>query len=86
MSPAFRERYRHDRMAQAFSGGYSVGGTGGILAGTARGDIPVERAMAKSATATADAISFVVFLLTVVFAAFYMLEAADVFNLIDGIP
>ena len=56
------------------------------MAGTERRDFAVERAMAKSKTATADAISFVVFLLTVVFVAFYMLEAAEVFNLIDGVP
>ena len=42
--------------------------------------------MAKSATAMADAISFVVFLLTVVVVALYMLEDAGVFNLVDRLP
>ena len=47
---------------------------------------PVGRAMAKSATATADAISFVVFLLTIVSVALYMLKEAGIFKLIDRFP
>ena len=42
--------------------------------------------MAKSATATADAISFVVFLLTIVSVALYMLKEAGIFKLIDRFP
>jgi hypothetical protein len=42
--------------------------------------------MAKTATATADAISFVVFLLTILSVALYLLEEAGIFNLIDRFP
>ena len=39
--------------------------------------------MANSATAMADAISFVVFLLVVVITVLYMLKDAGIFNLLD---
>jgi len=42
--------------------------------------------MAKSATGVADAISFVVFLLTIVIVALYMLEHAGVVNLVRLFP
>jgi hypothetical protein len=42
--------------------------------------------MAKSATGVADAISFVVFLLTILIVALYLLEDAGVCNLVDRFP
>ena len=42
--------------------------------------------MARSATAMADAISFVLFLLAIVIVALYMLEDAGVFNLVGRFP
>ena len=73
-------------MGHTFSGGYSGEEQAESWRAPAASNIPLGIAMAKSATAMADAISFVVFLLTIVIVALYMLEDAGLFNLVDRFP